>query len=474
MRFAIYVITSCLTFTFLSSNHESLADDSAWELVKMESFKVFPTEIDLSGANTDLKFELTVSHPLGVKNTQTKVFLSDNKQQKLEIILDKSEKTENVIKNQYKYSGSVSLPRFIPTGPYYFYAEPITALPPAGRTNGPTGNEFYPNPIRNLIGAESAVLVRLNGELNYAVSTFVGPNFPSRNIILDDKNMTLVSASPIWRAGEEFDPSNHFEKRVSGLQLQVSSLTPEICTPENKKLILKSSGGCIFTVFTEKTKDFLRNDITLTVQIKEPRVKPSINVETIKNQINFTAPKIISKSSVYSSAGLIVVGNSLTPNVCISFEKYIQLNSRGTCQISYQTQASESFLASDVYVQSFEIEGNSQTITFTPPATANISAKTLALSATASGGGVITYQTTSTGICSITGSTLNLLKGGNCSITATQAGTTTLAPISATATVMIAGSVAPTKKTITCVKGNKTKKVSGTNPKCPKGYKVKR
>jgi hypothetical protein len=87
---------------------------------------------------------------------------------------------------------------------------------------------------------------------------------------------------------------------------------------------------------------------------------------------------------------------------------------------------------------------------------------------------VITYQTTSTGICSITGSTLNLLKGGNCAITATQAGSATLAPISATATVMIAGSVAPTKKTITCVKGNKTKKVSGTNPKCPKGYKVKR
>jgi hypothetical protein len=122
----------------------------------------------------------------------------------------------------------------------------------------------------------------------------------------------------------------------------------------------------------------------------------------------------------------------------------------------------------------FEVVRDAQTISFTPPATANISAKTLALSATASGGGVITYQTTSTGICSITGSTLNLLKGGNCAITATQAGSATLAPISASATVMIAGSVAPTKKTITCVKGNKTKKVSGTNPKCPKGYKIKR
>ena len=63
---------------------------------------------------------------------------------------------------------------------------------------------------------------------------------------------------------------------------------------------------------------------------------------------------------------------------------------------------------------------------------------------------------------------------GNCAITATQAGTATLAPISATATVMIAGPAAATKKIITCVRGNKSKKVSGINPKCPTGYKVKR
>jgi hypothetical protein len=63
-------------------------------------------------------------------------------------------------------------------------------------------------------------------------------------------------------------------------------------------------------------------------------------------------------------------------------------------------------------------------------------------------------------------------------VTASQAGTSTLAPVSATATIMLTGSViAPTpivtKKTIVCTKGKTNKKVSGTNPKCPKGYKVK-
>jgi hypothetical protein len=39
---------------------------------------------------------------------------------------------------------------------------------------------------------------------------------------------------------------------------------------------------------------------------------------------------------------------------------------------------------------------------------------------------------------------------------------------------MITGSLAPVNKTITCVKGKSTKKISGTNPKCPKGYKLKK
>ena len=96
------------------------------------------------------------------------------------------------------------------------------------------------------------------------------------------------------------------------------------------------------------------------------------------------------------------------------------------------------------------------------------------LAATVSSGAVVTYSTTSAGICSISGSTLNLLTSGNCAVTATQAGTSTLAPISVTSTVMITGSLVPSNKTITCVMGKKSKKVRGANPKCPKGYKLKK
>jgi hypothetical protein len=86
----------------------------------------------------------------------------------------------------------------------------------------------------------------------------------------------------------------------------------------------------------------------------------------------------------------------------------------------------------------------------------------------------VTYTTSSTGICAVSGSTLSLLKNGNCVVVATQVGTATLAPVSATSTVVIEGVAPAVKKTITCVKGKTTKKVTGTSPKCPAGYKLKK
>jgi hypothetical protein len=40
--------------------------------------------------------------------------------------------------------------------------------------------------------------------------------------------------------------------------------------------------------------------------------------------------------------------------------------------------------------------------------------------------------------------------------------------------VMLTGAVVTNKKNITCVKGKSTKKINGINPKCPKGYKLKK
>jgi hypothetical protein len=235
-----------------------------------------------------------------------------------------------------------------------------------------------------------------------------------------------------------------------------------------------AEGNCSFTVFTEGTKDYIEKVIAQNVVIKAKRVKPELIVPVISNQKIQDLGKSIQINIPLAPSGGFVFPRSATPATCTASGLFVKLESGGKCTITFQSNETSDFVASDIYEVSFEIVRDPQTITFTPPATANLASRTVALSATASSGGAVTYATTSTGICSISGSTLNLLMRGNCVITATQAGTTTLAPITASATVMIAGAAAPSRKTITCVKGNKSKKVSGTNPKCPTGYKLKR
>jgi hypothetical protein len=98
----------------------------------------------------------------------------------------------------------------------------------------------------------------------------------------------------------------------------------------------------------------------------------------------------------------------------------------------------------------------------------------LDLTATASGKGAISFSTTSAGICSITGSTLSLIKAGNCSVTANAAGTTIFAPVSATVNILLTGTSVVDKKTVNCIKGKTVKKVTSINPRCPVGYKIKK
>jgi hypothetical protein len=133
--------------------------------------------------------------------------------------------------------------------------------------------------------------------------------------------------------------------------------------------------------------------------------------------------------------------------------------------------ATNDYLASDLYTLSFDVTKDPQTVTFKPQATVDLSAKTLDLTATASSNGAITFTSSTSEICTVSGTKLNLLKSGNCNLLATQAGTPLIATASTSATVQITGAAPAKTRTITCIKGKKTKKVTGIKPKCPKGFK---
>jgi len=438
----------------------------------VESFTFTPNQVELISASTNVAFELVVSHPAGIRNTTTQVTLTGPYGSTLATNLTRTDSPINLTLNKVTFRGTLSIPQNINNGAYTVSVAEVSNNSSAGYEYG-TG-VITPSKLRNLVGAESALLVRNNGELNLVYDTFVGPTHNTTlGIAYNNPSVYNNNNPPIWRVGETYTPSKYFESRVSSLPLVVTTSTPTICSTDGKELKLIATGSCTFKVSTLKTKDYALKEVTQNVTITSARSKPELVVGTITTQTSKNLPKTIEIFRVYSPSGTYILPQATTPTVCIAAGFYVQIIGGGTCTLTYQSEATTTYLASDLYKVSFEVTRDPQTITFSLPASTNLSNKTVALSATASSGGSVLYTTSTPENCSVTGSTLDLLKSGNCSVTATQPGTSTIAPISATSTVMIVGAAAPTKKTITCTNGKKTKRVSGVNPKCPKGFKIK-
>jgi hypothetical protein len=439
----------------------------------VESFTFTPNEVELISANTTVAFELVVSHPSGIKNSSTLVNLSGPNGSTLAATLNRSDTPLNPTLTKVIFKGSLVVPQNIVAGAYTVTVNEVSNNPSAGYEYG-TGT-ITASKLRDLIGAESALLVRSSGDLNLNYDTFVGPTHNTTlGISYNNPAVYNNNNPPIWKVGEIYDPNKYFELRVPTLSLIVSSSTPTVCSTDGKELKLIATGNCTFKVSTARTKDYILKESTQDVTITAARSKPELVIGTITNQNSKNLPKSIEIFRVYSPTGVYILPKATTPTVCIASGFYVQIVGGGTCTLTYQSEATASYLASDLYSVSFEVSRDPQTLAFSPTTNVNLSSRSLALSATASSGAGVIFSTTTPTICSISGSTLNLLRTGNCAVTATQGGTAIFAPVSATANIVIAGSPVVARKTITCVKGKSTKRVSGVNPKCPKGFKIRR
>jgi hypothetical protein len=437
----------------------------------VESFTFTPNEVELISANTTVAFELVVSHPSGIKNNNTQVNLSGPNGTTLAATLNRSDAPLNPTLTKVTFKGSLVVPQNITAGAYTVTVNEVSNNPSAGYEYG-TGT-ITTSKLRDLIGAESALLVRNSGDLNLNYDTFVGPTH-NTTLGVSYNNAAVYNNDnpPIWKVGETYNPNKYYELRVPTLSLIVSSSTPSVCSTDGKELKLIATGNCTFKVSTARTKDYILKESTQNVTITAARSKPELVIGTIANQTSKNLPKSIEIFRVYGPSGVFILPKATTPTVCIAAGFYVQIVGGGTCTLTYQSESNTTYLSSDLYTVSFEVSRDPQTITFSPTNKVKLSSRSVALEAAASSTAGILFTTTTPTICSISGSTLNLLRVGNCTVIATQGGTETFAPVSATASIVISDSPVVARKNITCVRGKSTKRLSGVNPKCPSGFKI--
>jgi hypothetical protein len=406
---------------------------------------------------------------------RVKVDLLSAKNNSLSLNLIRTDIPTNLNLKNVVFKGTIEIPRNIRNEPYLVTAEPIIGMQPSGGSIAPMSPKFVISKnINKVVGAERDLIVRSSGNMDFNFKTFIGPSHATAFASQREYPSLPEYKTPIWKVGEFYTPSDYYELKVPDLNLMVTAKDDGVCISDGKKLKFIKEGDCYFTVSTEKTKNYNYKEDPQLVSITKARIVQVLTVESTADQKATDLPKQIKIARVYSYSQGYIIPKTLTPEVCLASDGFVNIFSGGFCKYSYQASETNEFLASKSYELSFEVLRNSQAIVFSLASSVDISSKSIVLLAKASGGGVITYSTTSASVCSITGSTLNLLKAGNCSVTATQAGTSTLAPVSATANITLTGTTVAAKKTITCVKSKTTKKVTGTNPKCPTGYKLKK
>jgi hypothetical protein len=142
-----------------------------------------------------------------------------------------------------------------------------------------------------------------------------------------------------------------------------------------------------------------------------------------------------------ASSGLPLSFVSNYTAVCTVSAATVTLVSIGTCSITASQAGDANNAAATPVTRTFAVNGAPQTISFGPLTAHAIGSTLPALTATASSGLAVSFTSNSTGVCTISGTTIMLVAVGTCSITANQAGNASYAaasPVTQTFTVSAA------------------------------------
>ena len=241
-------------------------------------------------------------------------------------------------------------------------------------------------------------------------------------------SITITSTAPSATVGgPTYTPT---ATAASGDTVVITSATTSVCTISSGVVSFLSAGTC--------TLDF--NDPGNSTYAAAPQVNQGFTVDLDSNSTNITstAPSATVGGPTYTptataASGDTVVITSATTLVCTISSGVVSFLSAGTCTLDFNDPGNSTYAAAPQVNQGFTVDLDSQTTTFTAPASGSVGGSAN-LSATGGGSGnpvVFSVDPASgPGVCKVSGTngtTLNYTGAGTCVIDANQAGDTTYA-----------------------------------------------
>jgi sugar lactone lactonase YvrE len=148
-------------------------------------------------------------------------------------------------------------------------------------------------------------------------------------------------------------------------------------------------------------------------------VSQTITFPALGNVTYGVAPFSISATA---SSGLAVVFNSNSSGVCTVSGSMVTIIAAGGCSITANQPGNATYSAAPSVTRSFTVNKAAQTISFGALPNVTYGVAPFGISATATSGLAVTFASTTTSICTVSGSTVTIVGIGKCSITASQAG----------------------------------------------------
>jgi uncharacterized protein YhjY with autotransporter beta-barrel domain len=248
------------------------------------------------------------------------------------------------------------------------------------------------------------------GNTNYSAATQVTQNF---TVGKGNQTITFGAAPAITVGGT----GNASATASSGLAVSYTSQTASVCTVAGSTVTGVNAGSCTIAADQAGNVNY----------IAAPQATQSFSIGKATQTLSFGAAPAglvvggTATISATSTVGLTPSYSSTTPTICTVSGSTVTAVAVGSCTVAANQGGNANYNPATQVTQSFTIGQGSQTITFgTAPAISVGGTGTV--SATASSGLTVTFTSQTTGICTVSGSTVSGLVAGTCVIAADQAG----------------------------------------------------
>jgi hypothetical protein len=213
---------------------------------------------------------------------------------------------------------------------------------------------------------------------------------------------------------------------TSGLTVSFNSQTPTICSVSGVTVNLLAVGLCTVQATQGGNSTYApAQPVNQSFQVT-PAIQV-INFAPLSNQPYGTPPFTVSASA---TSGLAVSFNSQTPAICTVSVATVTLVAVGTCTVQATQGGNGEWAPASPVNQSFQVTLESQTINFGPLGNQVFGSAPFAVSATATSGLTVSFNSSTPSVCTVVVATVNMIAGGTCTVVASQSGDAYYAPAS--------------------------------------------